>query len=181
MYSCCSPCYSKWNGHKDTVDANNFLISYSVVSQSRSQCVEFLYTEGNPNSIPERSESSLVLHISTYCCFPLTSTFGPGSSARFPKNILGSRQSSLSPLCSPNSLIIRISPSSGVISLFAWWFSGIRSPECQAAVSSSNSVETLLHPLVEVSLFWVPRPSNQENSKLCGQETKFLYATIAVI
>lgn len=49
------------------------------------------------------------------------------------------------------------------------------------AVSSSNSLEPLLHPPVEVFLSWVPRPSNQENSKLWGQAAKILYKTILII
>lgn len=123
---------------------------------------------------------SLILHSSTYHSFPLTFTIGYRTAESYPKNVLVPDRVIFAPIVWPQSPD-KISPSNRVIPFFTCWLSGRRSPQCQVAVSSSNPLEPLLHPLVEVFLPWVPRPSNQENSKLWGQEAKLRYKTILII
>ena len=167
----------KWN--KVIVDTYNLLIPYSLIPQPRPQLVRIFPRQSNWNLIPEWSESSLALHLSAYCRFSLTSTFGwkywevRKECSRFQRVLFA-------PVVQPPS------PESGsihsrVIPFFICWFSGIRSPKCQAAASSSRSVEPLLRPLVEACLSWVATPSNQENLKLRGGETKILNKSILII
>ena len=75
--------FTRWGSPHAIVDAYNILIPYPVISQTRFQ-LAYLVLKG--------SESSLVLHISACCSFPLTFTVGHGNTERYLENIL-------SPLC----------------------------------------------------------------------------------
>ena len=71
--------FTKWGSPPNAlVDAYNILIPYPVISQTRFQLAY---------RILKGSESSLVLHISACCSFPLTFTVGHGNTEQYLENI----------------------------------------------------------------------------------------------
>ena len=80
--------FTKWGSPPNAlVDAYNILIPYPVISQTRFQLAY---------RILKGSESSLVLHISACCSFPLTFTVGHGNTEQYLENIPSPRWQSRS-------------------------------------------------------------------------------------